>query len=721
MSPRDRDRRRINGRVIGAAAAGGALLIVTIGALISTIGTGSDTPSPGARVVRLELIAARDVSTMPARDSWCAVSRTAEHCYTLQESTGDATDYGAGSWHLTPTGTRRGVVTSLPTADSSGWLDYTTELASWGDGGATSGLIEASAVPSATNVLSVTFIAKPVVDGVLGVLVSHQSTTPPNVGWYVYLTAGGAISGVLDYGPGVVNVSSTIDAREAWHCISVVLDARTANQGRVYANGVNVTVGAGNLIAASGGFTATAPFRIHGNQDSAAFASVHGVARLRLDEGHVTTLAEHQAHCGNLWQAPAGGRSDNKPLLADSSWTQTGGAGCWPTSTTSAVCVPGGLMPYTVDTTGPGWPIQETITNPLLYSTAIDCTNWTCTGSATATPGVVAPDGSATASLLAVSVGANHVEQDLLGVYTADASPLYLGMWFRCLTGTVHPHGSNDGARGDWDIDCSCIGGQWTYLDAQHPCVTENIPFNADSSGNSGLHFDGSTLINGSLWAPTLSEQRPWTRVVIPTGSSGVTLGDPVWAIANGLGDTGPQLLVDGDAEAVDTSAWSAMNNAALTKETTSPAQGIRWLKVAYTDTANPYAQQSGITTVGKIYRIEGYGRGDGSAQPRVSGSSIYWTGSSSTSWQTFGVTFEAGVTLLRFWAITAAGYSGFDGLELYEQQAYGPYYRAGDTVIQSISEYSGTCWAPLNLSGDLLLTGSPTCSGTWYGIKVQK
>jgi hypothetical protein len=724
MSPRDKDRRRIGGRVIGGAVAGGSILLISIGALISIIGGGSDIPSVGAGVLRLDLFAARDISTMPARDSWCSVSRTAEHCWTLQETTGDATDYGSGFWHLTPTGTRRGVVTSVPTVSASDWADYTSELAVWGDGAAASGLFEAGATPSATNVLSVTMIAKPVLDGVLGVLVSHQSTSPPNTGWYIYMAASGAISGVVDYGPGVVNVSSTIDAREAWQCITVVLDARTANQGKVYANGVDVTVGAGNLVAASGGFTATAPFRIHGNQNSSAFASVHGVARVRLDEGHVTTLAEHQAHCGALWQAPAGGRSNNKPLAADASWTQTGGAGCWPTGSEAAVCVPGGLQPYTVDATAVGWPVQEAITNPLLYSTEIDCTNWTCVGSATATPGVVAPDGSATASLLAVSVGANHVEQDIAGAFTADASPLYLGMWFRCSTGTVHPHGSNDGARGDWDIDCSCIGGQWTYLDASHSCVTVNVPFNADSGGNSGLHFDGSTLINGSVWAPTLTEQRPWTRVVIPTWSSSVTLGDPVWSIDNGLANTGSQLLADADCEDSGTSAWTPVNNPTLTKEIGDPHGGLRSLRIAYNGTGNPYVRQS-ITTTGKIYRCTGWAKGDGSVQPYVycGTGSASWVGTSSTSWQYYDVTETATGSIVIYQAVTAsAGYIEIDDMTVYEQKPFGGYYRAGDMVIQSLTQYSGTCWAPGPFEdGAILLSGSPTCSGTWYGLQVRK
>lgn len=726
MSPRPKDRRRISGRNIGYAAAGGGILLVSIAALIINIGSGSDTPSSGAGVTRMDYYAARDIGALPARDSWCSVSRSAEHCWTLQETTGDATDYGSGSWHLTPTGTRRGVVTGVPTTSASGWAELTSELGVWGDGGATSGLFEASAVPSATNVLSVTFVAKPVLDGVLGVITSHQSTSPPNTGWYIYITSSGAISGVLDYGPGVVNVSSTIDAREGWQCVTIVMDARTANQGRVYANGANVTVGAGDLSAASGGFTATAPFRIHGNQNSSAFASVHGVARVRLDEGHATTLAEHQAHCGGLWQAPAGGRDDNKPLASAASWTQTSGVGCWPTGSTSAVCVPGGMQPYTVDATAPGWPVQEAITNPLLHSTAMDCVNWTCTGSATGTPGQIAPDGSATASLISVASGANHFEQNLSGAFTADASPIYLGMWAKCTTGTIHIFGSDDLARGCWYLNCTCVGGNWRYIDRDDACVQIIIPFNADSSGDSGLHFDGLTApVNLQVWAPTLAEQRPWTRVVIPTFSSGVTLGDPVWAIENGLGNVRPQLLVDGDMEAAGTGAWTAFGSGAtLTKETGSPAPhgGAQWLKVMG-PTASSVAAQQTIQTIGKTYRVVGWATSDGAVLPRIlDGSTFLWTGTTSTAWQPFDVTFVATGTTMRFYAVSPnGGWTGWDDITIYEQRPFGPYYRQGDTVLQSISEYSGTCWAPLNVSGDLLLSGSPTCSGTWYGLKVQK
>lgn len=575
MSPREKDRRRISGRVIGAAGAGGGILLISIGALISIIGGGSDIPGTGASVVRLDLLAARDVGALPARNGWCG---QAQHCWVFQQSTGNATDYGTpGGWHLSPVGTPRdGVVTSLPVRDASGWVDYTGELSFAVDGVATDYFQKASATISGTNLFSASMvISVPSAQADLYTLWGPPGLT----GTSLFLATSGTLLGYFWNNSTFKSASFPGTGLDdgAWHCVTVVLDGRTADAAKLWIDGTEVVASSQNLDETPG-ISTTGTLKTMG----AGGALRSQIARWVISET-AYTYADHLAYCGDLWQPPAGGPANNKPLASDDTWTQTAGAGCYPTGSTSAVCVPGGLVPYTVDATGMGWPVQQALTNELLYSTAVDCTNWTCIGSASATPGAIAPDGSSTASLLAVAVGANHVEQDILGAFTADASPLYLGMWFRCLTGTIHPHGSDDGTRGDWDIDCSCVGGQWTYLDADHPCITVNVPFNADSSGNSGLHFDGGGLVSGTLWAPTLTEQRPWSDVVIPTAASAVSLGSPIWAIANSTG----------------------------------------------------------------------------------------------------------------------------------------AYYRAGDTVLQSLSEYSGTCFAVPG--SDILLSGSPTCSGTWYGLQVRK
>lgn len=545
MSPRDKDRWRITGSTVGkAAATGGGIIIITIGALIATVGQHSTLPGTGTNSGRLELIAARDLGALPTRDSWCTLGRAAEHCYDLQESTGNATDLGTGSWHLTPTGMRRAVTSSVLTKDSTGWVDYQSELATWGDGQSTSGLAKASAVPSATDIVSVTLVTHPQEDGVLGAFVGHRDASPPQVGWYLFLQANGSLSGTIDYGAGVVSVSGSTDLRGAWHCATVVLNAQTANAGRVYVNGVDDTVGTGDLSVASGGFTTTAPFRIHGLFDAPTWASRHGISRLRHEEGHATTLAEHQELCGDLWQAPAGGIDDNKPLSTDATWIQTGGPKCYPSGASTAVCAPGGLEPYVVDATGLAWQTEPDAVNRILYNTYIDCTNWVCRGTAAATPMEVAPDGSATASEISVGTlgGPDDLYQWVSG-YTADAS-LIMRMWTKCDSGTLVVRSHANANLGNWNVDCSCVAGAWTLLTSSHNCVTETYPWKVNVAGQAGpkLHASSGT-VTATIWGPTLTEEAGSGVMVIPTLASASSTGDPAWVITN----TGGKYWQSGD------------------------------------------------------------------------------------------------------------------------------------------------------------------------------
>jgi hypothetical protein len=97
--------------------------------------------------------------------------------------------------------------------------------------------------------------------------------------------------------------------------------------------------------------------------------------------------------------------------------------------------------------------------------------------------------------------------------------------------------------------------------------------------------------------------------------------------------------LTDGDQETSGTAAWSAVNNAALTKDTNDPHGGTQCLKVAYVDTANPAASQT-VFTIGNDYRVSGWVYGDGSTLPKVSygDGTVIWTGSPTASWQYFEV-----------------------------------------------------------------------------------
>jgi hypothetical protein len=108
----------------------------------------------------------------------------------------------------------------------------------------------------------------------------------------------------------------------------------------------------------------------------------------------------------------------------------------------------------------------------------------------------------------------------------------------------------------------------------------------------------------------------------------------------------GAELLVDGDMEAAGTSAWTAQD-ATLSKETTDPVSGVRYMRVTATVQAGaqfPQCNQT-ILTVGKRYRVTGYTKSDGAMIPRVSsGGTIKWSGTTSTSWQFFDVEFVVAV-----------------------------------------------------------------------------
>jgi len=141
---------------------------------------------------------------------------------------------------------------------------------------------------------------------------------------------------------------------------------------------------------------------------------------------------------------------------------------------------------------------------------------------------------------------------------------------------------------------------------------------------------------------------------------------------------TPDELLTDGDMEASGTTAWTAMNNATLTKETGDPHGGTYSLKVAYNDTANPYARQS-ILTADKTYRLTGWAKGDGTKAPWLRCSSILWTGTTSTDWQYFDTTFTAENVILDLGSyLDGAGqYVEFDDVSVFEIGTIEP----GDTL----------------------------------------
>jgi hypothetical protein len=124
-------------------------------------------------------------------------------------------------------------------------------------------------------------------------------------------------------------------------------------------------------------------------------------------------------------------------------------------------------------------------------------------------------------------------------------------------------------------------------------------------------------------------------------------------------------LLVDGDMEAVNIDAWTPINNAVLTKETGTPHQGLRVLRVTGDGvTANPSATQY-VLTSGRDYRLVGKARSDGASVPRILHVGVEWTGTTSTDWQDVLAEFTATGTPISLNHSLATAYAEWDYLHL--------------------------------------------------------
>lgn len=115
---------------------------------------------------------------------------------------------------------------------------------------------------------------------------------------------------------------------------------------------------------------------------------------------------------------------------------------------------------------------------------------------------------------------------------------------------------------------------------------------------------------------------------------------------------------------------WDPGNSALLTKVSgIAPKYGLYCLQVTYNGVNNPVARQNCMID-GRSYRITGWARGDGTYAPRVKDTSTtLWTGTSSTTWQSFDVTWvNSGGTDIWLYALaTGTGYCQFDECSVVE------------------------------------------------------
>ena len=100
------------------------------------------------------------------------------------------------------------------------------------------------------------------------------------------------------------------------------------------------------------------------------------------------------------------------------------------------------------------------------------------------------------------------------------------------------------------------------------------------------------------------------------------------------------QLLTDGDMEASGVAAWSS-HQATLTKETNNPHYGTQCLRVTATAATANFAYQQ-VISPNSTYRVTGWARSDGTNVPLVGdwATGARWTGTTSTDWQYFDLTF---------------------------------------------------------------------------------
>jgi len=157
-------------------------------------------------------------------------------------------------------------------------------------------------------------------------------------------------------------------------------------------------------------------------------------------------------------------------------------------------------------------------------------------------------------------------------------------------------------------------------------------------------------------WAGTTSDTWQYFDVVFTAVSTVV-----YWWITGGAGwvefdDVSvvntEELLSDGDMESDGVSAWTAISGATITKEAGTRTGGggsqVLQVSVPVADTFGSASQTNLV--VGSKYRVCGWAKGDGvNGIPRIllSGATVPWLGTSSSSWQQFDVVFVADATRL--------------------------------------------------------------------------
>jgi hypothetical protein len=258
----------------------------------------------------------------------------------------------------------------------------------------------------------------------------------------------------------------------------------------------------------------------------------------------VTTPA---TDCGTLWQAVKPNAWNKLASAADSAWTQTGAARCFPSSATTALCTPGGKAAPTWDyalaaarpSTGSGrgmaWGLGLDRTQRETWNSHVCVTvgGWSVGAGATAAcSAAVAPSGAMSASVVSVKTYPDTVYRAMTGF--ANNAALFLRVWVKCTTGTLVLQSGGGGSTGRWLVSCPTINGSWALLTAAHAAVNEQVAWVASGTGSQTVFIGGSSAtvsVTASIWLPSIT-QIDGDSVIITRGAA-VSTGTIAWTVDN--------------------------------------------------------------------------------------------------------------------------------------------------------------------------------------------
>ncbi|MFC1723313.1 LamG-like jellyroll fold domain-containing protein, partial [Nanoarchaeota archaeon] len=205
-------------------------------------------------------------------------------------------------------------------------------------------------------------------------------------------------------------------------------------------------------------------------------------------------------------------------------------------------------------------------------------------------------------------------------------------------------------AQGNWwsDILYNALfiydsdGDGWGDIGSEYPysaALGGNVSGNVTDWGPQPANVDNSPVVATVVLNAT-DHPLNLSTANLTAHASGITdvEGHDVSLVYNWYVSAG-QMLTDGDMEAEETGNYSAGGGGTLSKETGNPSgSGTQVLRVTKDAAAADWAVQD-VIDAGTTYRVTGWYRGDGTANPVVGSNTLYWkSGTSSTTWQSFDI-----------------------------------------------------------------------------------